>query len=181
MQQLKKHLKFHFFFNSSSFWHRGVCLSPYKSASLRWKKKPQHSGASGTIHRKSKMKTRPLSRVDCWHQGFCLVGNIPTLCAWQASLSIFGWDMRTLDRPVILLASLPPPSAVLCTPHRFAMRSRSNLRSARLCEHRLAFAWLCSLRLKPVVQTAPHDARTTKERQPQGLSLFCWWSIFNES
>ena len=34
MQQLKKHLKFLFFFNSSSFWHRGVCLSWYKSASL---------------------------------------------------------------------------------------------------------------------------------------------------
>ena len=85
---------------------------------------------------------------------------------------------RTQDRPVILLASSPSSSAVLCTLHRFcdALAEQSALGSLVQAQTRSSLI-MQPYRLKPVgVRLAPRALRQQKEATARAAS-FCWWTI----
>ena len=86
------------------FWHRGVCLSWYKSVSLRSRRfarkmrtRIQNTRRFGREdERMGHHRTKKSTPIGVLRSGnFARCANIPTPCAWQASLSIFERRMRT--------------------------------------------------------------------------------------
>ena len=88
---------------------------------------------------------------------------------------------RTQDQPVILhSAQVRVAPLVLRTTLGFAKPPRSNLRAARLCEHRLARAGLCASGSNRLMQDqSPKTCQKTKSTR-EGCFLFSGGALFTK-